>query len=214
MLGRGCGYDLMRALRKPSARYLRESKHGKSLSSILARAMMERLRLRIGKFTAVQNGTLLPFRERLEVLLSAKTVAVGAAAVVVVFLVLTCSGMLALVNTTSHPVSGIERRTRDDGTHSNMVDRVAHLTNAFERSLGFKPEALRASYAFPGSTSSAHVVVCQLGDAHEQRCDATPLRWVAPHTVDRSSDLFRVAELATAAINTMQTQRCVKTASS
>ena len=93
-----------------------------------------------------------------------------------------------------------------------MIDRVAPLTNVFERSLGFKPEALRASYAIPGSALSANLAVCQLGDAHEQHCDATSLRWVVPHTIDRSSDLFRVVELATAAISTMQTQRCVETA--
>ena len=91
---------------------------------------------------------------------------------------------------------------------------MAPLTNVFERSLGFKPEALRASYAVPGSASSAHVAVCQLGETHEQRCDSMSLRWVAPHTIDRSSDMFRVVELATVAISTMQTHRCVETASS
>jgi hypothetical protein len=46
------------------------SKHGKSLSCTLARAMMGRLRLRIDELLAVQNGTLLPYPERPEVLLS------------------------------------------------------------------------------------------------------------------------------------------------
>ena len=82
--------------------------------------MVVRLCLRIDKFVAVKNGSLLPFLERPEVLLSAKTVAVGAASIVVVFLVLTCSGMLALVGTTSPFVPGIERRTRDDVTHTQM----------------------------------------------------------------------------------------------
>ena len=90
-----------------------------------------------------------------------------------------------------------------------MIDRAAPLTSVFERSIGFKPSALRASYAVPGLTSSAHVVVCQLGDTHDQRCDSALLRWVAPHTIDRSSDLFRIVELSATAIGTMQTQRCV-----
>ena len=92
------------------------SKHGKSLSRPLASAMMGRLRRRIDEFVAVQSCHLLPFPERPEVQLSAKAVAVGAAALVVIFLVPTRSGVLALVDPVSHLVPGIARQTRDDAT--------------------------------------------------------------------------------------------------
>ena len=77
---------------------------------------MGRLRRRIDEFVAVQSCHLLPFPERPEVQLSAKAVAVGAAALVVIFLVPTRSGVLALVDPVSHLVPGIARQTRDDAT--------------------------------------------------------------------------------------------------
>ena len=76
----------------------------------------------------------------------------------------------------------------------------------FVCSLGHKPAALRAAYATPGDASSAHVVACPLGDTHE-RHDHPLLRWIAPSSIDASSDVRRVCELASAAVVSMQSEK-------
>ena len=197
-------FELRRLRAHPRESVVRR-RHGKSLSMSLAKAMTKRLRARIDEFIAVREGHLAPYSERPEPSLSTRCVTVDSAAAVVVFLALTTMGMLVLVDATSGTLPGLSR-SGAEVTHKNVIERVAALTNAFECSLGYKPAALRAAYATPGDTASAHVVACPLGDAHE-RSDHPRLRWVAPSSIDASSDVRRVCELASAAVVSMQSEK-------
>ena len=197
-------FELRRLRTHPRESALRR-RHGKSLSMSLARAMTKRLRSRIDEFIAVREGHLAPYCDRPEPKLSEHLVSVASASAVVVFLALTATGMLVLVDTASGRLPGLDRNGADV-THRDVIDRVAKLTNAFECSLGHKPAALRAAYATPGDASSAHVVACPLGDTHE-RHDHPLLRWIAPSSIDASSDVRRVCELASAAVVSMQSEK-------
>jgi len=197
-------FELRRLRTHPRESVLRR-RHGKSLSMSLARAMTKRLRSRIDEFIAVREGHLAPYCDRPEPKLSEHLVSVASASAVVVFLALTATGMLVLVDTASGRLPGLDRNGADV-THRDVIDRVAKLTNAFELSLGHKPAALRAAYATPGDASSAHVVACPLGDTHE-RHDHPLLRWIAPSSIDASSDVRRVCELASAAVVSMQSEK-------
>ena len=193
--GDAAGLCELQRLRTHPRESIVRRRHGKSLSMSLARAMTKRLRARIDEFIAVREGHLAPYCERPEPTLASRCVSIAAASVVVVFLALTTAGMLVLVDTPSNTGPSLSRDSADV-THKNVIDRVAPLTSAFECSLGHKPVALRAAYATPGDTSSAHVDARPLGDAHE-RSDHPLLRWVAPSDIDASSDVRRVCRTKT-----------------
>ena len=182
-------------------------RHGKSLSMTLAEAMTRRLRERIDELISVRHGHLLPYNDRPEPRLASACVALAAAAAVVVFIMLTATNTLVLVNTSAASLPGISRDANCEITHRNVVERVEHLTGAFETSIGYAPSALRAAWASADDTSSAHVVACPLGDDHP--CSDHPhLRWLPLRDVAQvSSELHDVAALAVAACSSKQTHK-------
>jgi site-specific DNA-cytosine methylase len=182
-------------------------RHGKSLSMTLAEAMTRRLRERIDEFISVRDGHLLPYSDRPESKLASMCVSLTAAAAVVVFVLLTPTDTLVLVNASGASLPGVSRGASNEITHRNVIERVSHLTGVFESSIGYAPSALRAEWASADDTSSAHVVACPLGDDHP--CSEHPhLRWMALRDVAQvSPELRDVASLAVAACSSKQTHK-------
>ena len=114
------------------------------------------MRERINEFISVRHGHLLPYNDRPEPRLASACVALAAAAAVVVSILLTATNTLVLANTSAASLPGISRGADCEITHRNVVERVEHLTGAFETSIGYATRQRKSSTPAATTTDDAN----------------------------------------------------------
>ena len=183
------GPDLLKGYAPEMTQFERRRRHGKSLSMPLARAITRRLRWRIDDFIAVRAGHALPFARRAETLLAPFVVALGVAAVLVVFLHLEDGAEpKALVSVDPPGLPGTRQQSGVIVSHRDSIEAVAGVINIYNNEdvdTGTNPvhtawrsgEATSTDVPPSAHANVSHVIASPLGPAHQPANHPT-LRWM------------------------------------